>query len=100
MAYLVDRQYLVGNQDVDVVGAIEDMREELIRVRNERRRIAGRMVADRADMARHGSLQQNISKQQAGALLGLGAKMLLLMKLLLGSVMVMCVLCVMLLMKK
>ena len=80
VAYLVDRQYLVGNQVVDVVGAREDRREELIRARNERRRIAGRMAADRAAMARPSSLQQKIRKQHAGALLGLGAEMLLQMK--------------------
>lgn len=41
----------------DNIGATEDRREELIRARNGRRKIAGRMVAHRDAGARPGSLK-------------------------------------------
>ena len=99
VAYLVDAHFLVGNQVVDAVGAKEERREELIRARNERRRIAAQVATSRAALARPGSLQQNMSRHQESALIGLGAEILVLLKLLLGSVMLLCALCVLLLMK-
>ncbi|XBI85505.1 hypothetical protein VPH35_093642 [Triticum aestivum] len=100
VVYLVDAHFLVGNQAVDAVGATEERREELIRARNERRRIAAQVATSRAALARPGSLQQNMSRHQKSALIGLGAEILVLLKLLLGSVMLLCALCVLLLMKK
>ena len=100
VAYLVDAHFLVGNQAVDVVRATKERRGEVIKTRNGRKRIASRLATDRVAMARPGSLQQNMSMQQESALIGLGAKILVLLKLLLGSVMLLCALCVLLLMKK
>ena len=62
VAYLVDAHFLVGNQAVDAVGATEERMEELIRARNERRRIAAQLATSRATLARPGSLQQNMSR--------------------------------------
>ena len=90
----------VGNQAVDAVGATKERREELIRARNERRRIAAQLATSRAALARPGSLHQNMTRHQESALIGLGADILVLLKLLLGSVMLLCALCVLLLMKK
>ena len=93
VAYLVDAHFLVGNQVVDVVG-------ELMSAMNDRRRIAAQLATSRATLARPGSLQQNMSMQQESALIGLGAEILVLLKLLLGSVMLLCALCVLMLMTK
>ncbi|KAF7055794.1 hypothetical protein CFC21_063273 [Triticum aestivum] len=100
VAYLVDARFLVGYQAVDAVGATEERREELIRARNERRRIAAQLATSRAALARPDSLQQNMSRHQESALIGLGGQILVLLKLLLGSVMLLCALSVLLLMKK
>ncbi|XBJ22183.1 hypothetical protein VPH35_000613 [Triticum aestivum] len=100
VAYLVDARFLVRNQAVDAVGATEERREELIRARNERRRIAAQLATSRAALARPGSLQQNLRRHQESALIGLGGQILVLLKLLLGTVMLLCALSVLLLMKK
>ena len=71
-----------------------------MRAMNERTRITAQLATSRAALARPGSLQQNMSMHQESALIGLGAEILVLLKLLLGSVMLLCALCVLMLMTK
>ncbi|KAE8772920.1 Aldehyde dehydrogenase family 2 member B4, mitochondrial [Hordeum vulgare] len=86
---------LVGNAVVDAFGAAQDRREELEMKRDAGRRgIAGRVNFDSP------SEKNFATKHQAAMLLGLGREILMLMKMVLASVMVLCVLCFILIMKK
>ncbi|KAF7002662.1 hypothetical protein CFC21_018110 [Triticum aestivum] len=100
VAYLVDHRYLVGHEAVDAIGATEDRREQLERETEGRRRVAERNACQRISMQmqEQPGASMNITRAEARALLNLGVQMLL--KLLLGGVLVLVVLCVMLLLKK
>ena len=107
MQHLVETRVLVGNAAVDAIGAAEDMREELERQRTESmagRGIAGRVMAGRGRAGRdnYGSSSENkyATKQQIAMLLGLGREILMLLKLMIGFVIVLCVMCFTLIMKK
>ncbi|KAM3198014.1 hypothetical protein ACQJBY_073228 [Aegilops geniculata] len=102
VAYLVDHRFLVGHEAVDAIGATEDRREHLEREREERRRVAERNASQRIgmQMQEQPGASMNITRAEARALLNLGVQMMLLLKLLLGGVLVLVVLCVMLLMNK
>ncbi|KAI4970777.1 hypothetical protein ZWY2020_001691 [Hordeum vulgare] len=97
--HLIETRVLVGNADV---GAAQDRREELEMKRNEanagRRGIAQRGSACRVNFG--SPIEKNFAtKHQAAMLLGLGREILMVMKLVLASVMVLCVLCFILIMK-
>ena len=102
MEHLVETRRLVGDAAVDAIGAAEDRREELERQRTESmagRGIAGRGMAGRANYA--SSIENKYAtKQQISMLLGLGREILLLLKLLMAFVIVLCVMCFTLIMKK
>ncbi|XBI36132.1 hypothetical protein VPH35_121702 [Triticum aestivum] len=105
--HLVETRLLVGDAVVDAIGAIEDKREELERQRTESmagRGTAGRVMAGRGRAGRHnyGSSSENkyATKQQIAMLLGLGREILMLLKLMIGFVIVLCVMCFTLVMKK
>ena len=107
MQRLVETRVLVGNAAVDAIGAAEDRREELERQRTESmagRGTAGRVMAGRGRAGRdnYGSSSENkyATKQQIAMLLGLGRDILLLLKLLMAFVIVLCVMCFTLIMKK
>ena len=112
MHHLVETRRLVGDAAVDAIGAAEDRREELERQRTESmagRGTAGRGMAGRG-MARGGTVgranyassseNKYATKQQIAMLLGLGREILLLLKLLMAFVIVLCVMCFTLIMKK
>lgn len=105
VAFLVENCYLEGNEAVDAIGSAEDRREEL----NGRARRRG--YADAAGL--HGRNEEwvaagrdqawvagTMSKQQAEALVGLGKEMVMVLKALMGTVIVMCVLLVVVILKK
>ncbi|XP_048546615.1 uncharacterized protein LOC125525657 isoform X2 [Triticum urartu] len=105
--HLVETRRLVGDAVVDAIGAIEDKREELERQRTESmagRGTAGRVMAGRGRAGRdnYGSSSENkyATKQQIAMLLGLGREILMLLKLMIGFVIVLCVMCFTLIMKK
>ena len=102
MQHLVETRLLVGDAVVDAIGAIEDKREELERQRTES--MAGRGTAGRGMAGRdnYGSSSENkyATKQQIAMLLGLGREILMLLKLMIGFVIVLCVMCFTLVMKK
>ena len=105
--HLVETRRLVGDAAVDAIGAAEDRREELERQRTESmagRGTAGRGMAGRGtvDRANYASSSENkyATKQQIAMLLGLGREILLLLKLLMAFVIVLCVMCFTLIMKK
>ncbi|XBI80259.1 hypothetical protein VPH35_089480 [Triticum aestivum] len=102
VTYLVDHRYLVGHEVVDAIGATEDRREQLERETEGRRRVAERNACQRISMQmqEQPGASMNITRAEARALLNLGVHMMLLLKLLLGGVLVLVVLCVMLLLKK
>ena len=107
MEHLVETRRLVGDAAVDAIGAVEDKREELERQRTESmagRGTAGRVMAGsgRAGRDNYGSSSENkyATKQQIAMLLGLGREILLLLKLLMAFVIVLCVMCFTLIMKK
>ena len=107
MQHLVETRVLVGNAAVDAIGATEDMREELERKRTEwmaGRKLAGRALAGRgiACMVSFDSpSEKNLAtKQQVAMLLGLGREILLVLKLLMASVVVLCVMYFIFIMKK
>ncbi|XBH60673.1 hypothetical protein VPH35_115238 [Triticum aestivum] len=107
--HLVEHRVLVFDVVVDAIGAAEDKREELERKRTKamnRRSIAGRGIAGRGagrvDFGSFGTPSENnfATKQQVAMLLGLGREILLLLKLVMAVVMVLCVLCFIVVMKK
>ena len=107
MQHLVETRVLVGNAAVDAIGAAEDRREELERKRTEwmaGRNLAGRALTRRgiAGRVNFGSpSEKNLAtKQQVAMLLGLGREILLVLKLLMASVVVLCVLSFIFIMKK
>ena len=107
MEHLVETRRLVGDAALDANGAAEDRREELERQRTESmagRGIAGRVMAGRGRVGRdnYGSSSENkyATKQQIAMLLGLGREILMLLKLMIGFVIVLCVMCFTLIMKK
>ena len=93
MQHLVEHRVLVGDVVVDAIGAAEDKREELERKRTK---------AIKVDFGSFGSpSEKNFAiKQQVGMLLGLGREILVLLKLVMAAVMVLCVLCFIVVMKK
>ncbi|XBI10360.1 hypothetical protein VPH35_137650 [Triticum aestivum] len=105
--HLVETRVLVGNADVDAIGAVEDRREELEMKRTDS--MAGRNLAGRA-LARRGitgrvnfdipSEKNLATKQQVAMLLGLGREILLVLKLVMASVVVLCVMSFILILKK
>ena len=109
MHHLVEHRVLVGDAAVDAIGAAEDKREELERKRTKamnRRSIAGRGIAGRGagrvDFGSFGTPSEKnfATKQQVAMLLGFGREILLLLKLVVAAVMVLCVLCFIVVMKK
>ena len=108
MTYLVEQGVLVGDEAVDAVGAAEETREELEFVKAERERNAASSrcktregnAAGEIGVTTKGRTTGNMTKLQASMMLGLGREMLLMMKCLLASVSIMCVLCVVLIVKK
>ena len=107
MQHLVDTRRLVGDAAVDAIGVVEDKREELERQRTESmagRGTTGRVMAGRGRDGRdnYGSSSENkyATKQQIAMLLGLGREILMLLKLMIGFVIVLCVMCLSLIMKK
>ncbi|XBI08466.1 hypothetical protein VPH35_136197 [Triticum aestivum] len=105
--HLVETRRLVGDAFVGTIGAAEDRREELERQRTESmagrgttgRGMAGKGMAGRANYA--SSIENKYAtKQQIAMLLGLGREILLLLKLLMAFVIVLCVMCFTLIMKK
>ena len=94
--YLLDNHFLNGNEAVDAIGAAEDRRERLLREREERSRLAG-IGAGIYDRRPSGS---PMTKQQADALLCLGREMLLVLKAMMGSFLLLCVMFGMSLLKK
>ena len=107
MQHLVETRRLVGDAFVGTIGAAEDRREELERQRTESmagRGTAGRGMAGRGSVGRanYASSSENkyATKQQIAMLLGLGREILLLLKLLMAFVIVLCVMCFTLIMKK
>ena len=98
---------LVGNAAVDAIGAAEDRREELERKMTDSmagRNLAGRALAGRGIAGRvnfDSPSEKNLAtKQQVAMLLGLGREILLVLKLLMASVVVLCVMSFILIMKK
>ncbi|XBH56433.1 hypothetical protein VPH35_078260 [Triticum aestivum] len=87
IVYLVNNHSLNGNEAVDAIGAAGDRREHLIREREERARLAG--IGAGIDDRRPSC--SPLTKLQADALLGLGREMLLVLKAMMGSVIVLCV---------
>ncbi|XBJ20419.1 hypothetical protein VPH35_011254 [Triticum aestivum] len=87
IVYLVEHRFLNGNEAVDAIGAAEDRREHLLREREERARLAG-IAAGIYDRRPSGS---PMTKQQADALLCLGREMLLVLKAMMGSFLLLCV---------
>ncbi|XBI96496.1 hypothetical protein VPH35_032771 [Triticum aestivum] len=87
IVYLVDNHFLNGNEAVDPIGAAEDRREQLLREREERARLAGigSGIYDKRPSC------NPMTKQQADALLCLGREMLLVLKAMMRSVLVLCV---------
>ena len=107
MQHLVETRRLVGDAAVDAIGAAEDRREELERQRTESmagRGTTGRVMAGRgmAGRANYASSNENkyATKQQIAMLLGLGREILMLLKLMIAFVIVLCVMCFTLIMKK
>ena len=112
MQHLVETRSLVGDAAVDAIGAAEDRREELERQRTESmagrgtagRGMAGRGMDGRGTVggANYASSSENkyATKQQITMLLGLGKEILMLLKLMIGFVIVLCVMCFTLIMKK
>ena len=109
MQHLVEHRVLVGDAAVDAIGETEDKREELERKRTEAmntRSIAGRGMAGRGvgrvDFGSFGTPSEKnfATKQQVAMLLGLGREILLLLKLVMAAVMLLCVLCFIVVMKK
>ena len=107
MEHLVETRRLVGDAAVDAIGAAEDRREELERQRTESmagRSTVGRGMAGRGTIGRtnYVSSTENkyATKQQVAMLLGLGREILLLRKLVMAFVIVLCVMCFTLIMKK
>ena len=107
MQHLVETRSLVGDAVVGAIGAAEDRRVELERQRTESmagrgtvgRGMAGRGMAGRANYA--SSIENKYAtKQQIAMLLGLDREILLLLKLLMAFVIVLCVMCFTLIMKK
>lgn len=89
--YLVDKHFLNGNEAVDAIGAAEDRREQLIREREERARLAGIISGIGAGIDDRRPSGSPMTKQQADALLGLVREMLVVLKAMMGSVIVLCV---------
>ena len=107
MEHLVEIRHLVGDADVDAIGAAEDRREELVRKRTKwmaGRNLAGRALAGRDIAGRvifDSPSEKNLAtKQQVAMLLGLGREILLVLKLLMASVVVLCVMSFIIIMKK
>ncbi|XBI99279.1 hypothetical protein VPH35_019382 [Triticum aestivum] len=105
--HLVETRVLVGNAAVDAIGAAEDMREELERKGTKwmaGRKLAGRALAGRGITGRvnfDSPSEKNLAtKQQVAMLLGLGREILLVLKLLMASVVVLCVMSFIFIMKK
>ncbi|XBI04295.1 hypothetical protein VPH35_132616 [Triticum aestivum] len=105
--HLVETRVLVGNAAVDAIGAAEDRMEDLERKRTEwmagrnlvGRGLAGRGIAGRVNF--DSPSEKNLAtKQQVAMLLGLGREILLVLKLLMASVVVLCVLSFIFIMKK
>ncbi|XBI05555.1 hypothetical protein VPH35_133711 [Triticum aestivum] len=85
IVYLVEHRFLNGNEAVDAIGAAEDRREQLLREREERARLAG-IAAGIYDRRPSGS---PITKE-----------MLLVLKAMMGSFLLLCVMFGMSLLKK
>ena len=100
IAYLLDNQFLVGNEAVDALGAAEDRREELAQARN--RIYAGGCSVDLPgfEVGNHGRVPGQMSNQQAEALVGLGNEILVMTKALMATVIVVAVLVAISLVKK
>ena len=100
MIYLLDHDILVGDAAVDALGAAEDKREELKEAKA--RKMANRNQGNRAgrEMQGRGRPADVMSKQEARALLLLGREMLLVMKMIMASLMVLCVVTVVFVLKK
>ncbi|XBI94919.1 hypothetical protein VPH35_031473 [Triticum aestivum] len=100
IAYLLDSQFLVGNEAVDALGAAEDRREELVQARNQRYAGGGAVDLPDFEVGNHGRVPGQMSNQQAEALVGLGNEILMMMKALLAPLIVVAMLIVVSLLKK
>lgn len=101
MDHLVGTSVLVGAYALDAMAAAQDRREQLQRTKKQWEKnactksgnIGGRTNYSQSNVA-------TITKHQAYTMLGLGRQIVFMLKLLTASVMVLCVLCVMLIVKK
>ena len=100
VAYLMDNQFLVGNEAVDALGAAEDKREELMQARNRRYAGGGAVDLPGFEDGIHGRVAAQMSNQQAEALVGLGNEILVMMKALLAALIVVAVLVAISVLKK
>ena len=87
VAYLLDNQFLVGNEVVDALGAAEERREELMRARNRRYAVDLPSFEDGI----HGRVAAQMSNRQAEALVGLANQILVMLKALLAAFIVLAV---------
>ena len=101
MDHLVGTSVLVGAYALDAMAATQDRREQLHRAKKQWEKtactksgnIGGRTNYSQSNVA-------TITKHQAYTMLGLGRQIVFMPKLLTASVMVLCVWCVMLIVKK
>ncbi|XBI86974.1 hypothetical protein VPH35_025113 [Triticum aestivum] len=93
IAYLLENQFLVGNEAVDALGAAEDRREELVQARNRRYAGGGAVDLKGFEVGNHGRVPRQMSNQQAD-------EILVMMKALLAALIVVAVLIVVSLLKK
>ena len=107
MQHLVETRVLVGNAVGDAIGAAEDRKEDLERKRTgwmAGRNLVGRALAGRGIAGRvnfDSPSEKNLAtKQQVAMLLGLGREILLVLKLLIASVVVLCVMSFIFIVKK
>nr|XP_040252004.1 uncharacterized protein LOC120969019 [Aegilops tauschii subsp. strangulata] len=89
VAYLAEKMFLTGDNAVDAIGWSEDRREELER-RNEERRARGMMAV---------GFRGSCYEERSESLLQVGRQIVLLLKIAVAVGVLVCVLCVMLLMK-
>ena len=100
MDHLVGTSVLVGAYALVAMAATQDRREQLQRAKKCQKNACGKS-GNIGGMTNYSqSNVATITKHQAYTMLGLGRQIVLMLKLLTTSVMVLCVLCVMLIVKK
>ncbi|XBJ20450.1 hypothetical protein VPH35_011281 [Triticum aestivum] len=100
VAYLLDNQFLVGNEAVDALGAVEERREELMQARNRRYASGGAVDLPGLEYGIHGRVAAQMSNHQAEALVGLANQILVMSKALVAAFIVLVVLLAISLVKK